>query len=79
MPLRFSRPDCDRAPSPRRGQGRHSRRMEALTLPTREGARWRWSKRIQASVITSCSGEGTLAGGGQAPLPASSRRDSTER
>jgi hypothetical protein len=57
--LWFSRPDCDRAPSPRLDQGRQSRRREALTLPTREGACWRRSRRIQAIVTTSCSGEGT--------------------
>jgi hypothetical protein len=43
--LWFSRPDCDRAPSPRLGQGRRSRRRGALTLPTRESACWRRSRR----------------------------------
>ena len=43
--LRLSRPDCDRAPSPRLGQGRRSRRRGALTLPMREGACWPRSRR----------------------------------
>jgi hypothetical protein len=38
--LRPARPDCGRALSPRLGQGRRSRRREALTQPPREGACW---------------------------------------
>ncbi len=43
------RPDCDRAPSRRRGQGRQSRRREASTLPKRGGACWRWSRGLRRS------------------------------
>jgi hypothetical protein len=41
---KLSRPDRGRAPSPWQGQGWRSRRREALTLPTREGACWHRSR-----------------------------------
>ena len=56
--LQFSRPDCDRAPSPRQGQGRRSRRRDALTLPTREGACWRGRGGFRRSSLPLVQGKG---------------------
>jgi len=57
--LETSRPDWARAPAPRRGQSRRSRRRRALTPSRGAGAPWTGSRWVSASWSRPWSGMGT--------------------